>query len=570
MTAAAGVPLASRPLDAAVGECVASYFRRHPVTASFAGMHDHDHRLPDWSPDGLSASGDERRSTRRALAAAGAGALSGPELVRRDWAAIDGALAVAWLDIEDAEDASAHYVRGNPSLAVGEALFGLVALAWDEHRPAAERAEAAIERAAAIPGFLEGVRLTMGGHPVPSLWKARSLAECAAGRDLLADLAAGWLPPGRAARSLEEALGRAADALVPFAAWVAGCPDAPSPAHAAGEALLGVMLRRGHWCETAPAELRREAREAMAVEEDRLQAMLRDAGGVGWPEVAERLAADRVTRGAVLDACRGTWEAAREAAAGQVTWPGIPVHYEPMPAWARRAAGRLYYLMYRSPAPMRYPPFDRYAVPVPAPDESPEAHEAFERTWNRSAITLNHVAHHGGLGHHVQNWHAARSPSRVGRVAAVDGASRIASILGGSMAEGWACYATGVLEGLGFLTPDERLSEQHTRLRLAVRAVVDLELHSGRLPIDEAMRLHERVAGQAPAAARNEVTKCSMFPGTASMYWIGTRELWRLRREQERLPGARFDVRAFHDELLACGSVPVPLVARFVAASRPA
>ena len=76
---------------------------------------------------------------------------------------------------------------------------------------------------------------------------------------------------------------------------------------------------------------------------------------------------------------------------------------------------------------------------------------------NDSVLKLNHVVHHGGIGHHVQNRHAFRVGSRIGQVAAVDCASRIALFCGGTMAEGWACYATDLMSEAGFLTPLEHM-----------------------------------------------------------------------------------------------------------------
>lgn len=561
------------------GRFVDSFFRRHPVTATFAGRHEHDVFLPDWSPEGLAAAAAERREVRRAIDGAGLARLSPQALVRRDWDAIDGALATACLDIEDAEDTSGHFVRGNPSLAVGEALFGLVALAWDVHRPVRDRVAAMAARAAGIPRFLAGAQRTMAGRPIPRAWSERADRECAAGIDLLSDLAV-WGAEQGAGNGLAESCHDAAAACQAFRDSrhgdgttitltgndVLAASDAGS-AHAVGEGMLRTILRRGHWCDVSPSTLAEEAREGLAVERQKLADLLA-ARSATWPEVAERLALDHPEPDQVLDACAETWRRVREAASDQVTWPGIPSRYDAMPSWARRAAPRLYYLYYRSPAPFAYPAYDRYAVPVPLPDDSPGAVSAFSRTWNRSAILLNHVAHHGGLGHHVQNWHAARSPSRIGRFAAVDGASRIAMMAGGTMAEGWACYATELCERLGLLSPDECIAEQHTRVRLMVRAVVDLELHAGGMAFGDAERLHQDQAGLSLAAARNEVTKCSMFPGTASMYWLGLRELRRLREREERARGAAFDVRSFHDEVLSCGSIPVCLVTQLVDASR--
>jgi hypothetical protein len=64
------------------------------------------------------------------------------------------------------------------------------------------------------------------------------------------------------------------------------------------------------------------------------------------------------------------------------------------------------------------------------------------------------VIRHAALGRHVQDAHAARASSRIGRVAAVGGASRIAMSCGGSLADGYQCTiavsVTGTAAG-GFI-----------------------------------------------------------------------------------------------------------------------
>jgi uncharacterized protein (DUF885 family) len=183
------------------------------------------------------------------------------------------------------------------------------------------------------------------------------------------------------------------------------------------------------------------------------------------------------------------------------------------------------------------------------------------RATNTSVITLNHVVHHGAIGHHVQNHYACNGASEIGRVAAVDCASRIGMFLGGTMAEGWACYATDLMDEVGFLTPEESLSQQHTRARLLARAVVDIGLHGGSLTFDQAVAVYRDRVGLPPEAATAEACKNTMFPGTAVMYWLGTDGLHRLRRERERIEGAAFSPRRFHDRVLSFGSIPVPLLA---------
>jgi uncharacterized protein (DUF885 family) len=130
------------------------------------------------------------------------------------------------------------------------------------------------------------------------------------------------------------------------------------------------------------------------------------------------------------------------------------------------------------------------------------------------------------------------------------------------MAEGWACYATDLMEEAGFLTPDESIAQQHTRARLLARAVVDIGLHERSLTFDDAVALYRDRVGMTPEAARAEACKNSMFPGTAIMYQLGTEGIHELRRARERGEGSSFSLRRFHDRLLGFGSIPVPLIQR--------
>ena len=65
----------------------------------------------------------------------------------------------------------------------------------------------------------------------------------------------------------------------------------------------------------------------------------------------------------------------------------------------------------------------------------------------------------------------------------MDAASRIAMFAGGTLAEGWACYACDLAEEIGLLSPLERVAQQHTRVRLSARAVADLSLHTGAMTL---------------------------------------------------------------------------------------
>jgi hypothetical protein len=256
------------------------------------------------------------------------------------------------------------------------------------------------------------------------------------------------------------------------------------------------------------------------------------------------------------------WDSVRSLAEreGLLTWPAFPIRYVPRPRWVRAAAPYLYFLFYRSPAAYHRPPVHDYLV-TPIDETLPvDEREALLRAHNDAVIRGNHVIHHGGIGHHVQNWHAFRAESRVGRVAAVDCAARIAMPCGGTMAEGWACYATDLVAEVGGLPPLEAYAERHSRVRMCARAVVDLQLHRGRMTLSQAASYYAERAGMSEAAARAESVKNSMFPGGAVMYLAGTDTIHDLRREMSAARGADFDLGTFHDDFLSYGSVPVRLI----------
>lgn len=549
---------------------LACFHRLKPVTASFAGITEGDAGLPDFSPEGLRAAREDMSGLRRVLADAGLGVLVPQDLATPDWDAIDGALADAMLEVQLAEDDSTHFVRGNPSLAIGEAIFSLVALASREAAPIEPRVEAAIARLTAFPGFLHGARRTLGEGDMPAAWRDRAVRDCDAGVDLLADLAA-WpvseQAPVTLCRAFQDAATHASAALDWYRAYVASRPDAPQARYAAGGGLLDLTLRRGYWCDRPLEQLRHEARAALEREQARLTDLLAN-NETTWEAVAARVNTPMVHDGDVLEACRTAWAEARALGDAQVTWPPEPIAFVPLAPWARRAARGLSWRLYRTPPPLAPSWIDRYPIPVPDENDEASTRDAFARLWSQLSIRLLHAVYHGGMGRHVQYWHAARSPSRIGRLAAVDGAARMAMHSGGTLAEGWASYATEIAEELGYMSPDEQIAAERERVHIMVRAVVDLDLHVGFLTFEDAVRFHRDAARVSEGAARAEVTRCSMFPGTGVMRWLGLRGIWQARHDREVAEGHGFDVRRFHDAILSAGSIPVPLVTRLLAAGQ--
>jgi len=558
-----------------------SYYRLRPVNATFTGVHDHDHRLPDWSPEGLEAARAEMQLLRAELETPAAAATSFAPLWRgdlatlRDVASRDRALASAFLDIQLAEDDSGHFVRGNPSLAAGEAIFGAISLMTRPFGTVAGRADAVIARLSAVPAFLAGAQRSMTSG-LPLEWREKTLRECDGADRLLGDGVSRWIAveviDAARALALIDAARRARNAFDQFRRWLTSEAAAADPdRYASGPDLFDLLLTRGHWCARSRSGLLADARGALDEALARLHEQATKIADNGWPEVQERLAAAHPPATNYLAAYQRLWDACRERADAchLVTWPASPpcaaVRYVPIPIQTRDAAPFLYYLFYRSPAPFDALPVHEYVVTPVEPEMSPEEQIRRLRANNTSVMKLNHVVHHGAIGHHVQNCFADRGESAIGRVAAVDCASRIGMFPGGTMAEGWACYATDLMEEAGFLTPEESVAQQHTRARLLARAVVDIGLHERSLTFAEAAALYRDRVGMPPEAARAEVCKNSMFPGTAVMYWLGTDALHQLRRAREQADGPSFSLQRFHDAVLSYGSIPVPLIARLMA-----
>ncbi len=568
---------ASPAATAALDRFFDTFYRQRPVSATFTGFHAHDAVLPDWSPDGLTRAAGEMRGLRADLAAAG---LVPDDRITTFPAEVDLALADGALEIALAEHESGHFVHGNPAMWTGEAIFGVLSLLTRDFAPARERLEHAQRRLEAIPGFLASARDVIVAAPLD--WKSRAKGECRAAAVLFGQRLPAWVAAQPAAdpRAWVTASHKAAAAFVDFDRWLgevtpngwsgrSGLPSWPLGGESVRADLLALLLRRGHFVTTPIVDLLAEATAALDEASARLATMTLPHGG--WPAVQEQLAAQHPTADHYLASFDEQWRACWQAAHDYklVTWPLAPLRYVPIPEHTREAAPSLYYLHYRSPAPFDpYGTFD-YVVP-PIDGLTSDALEAKLRVVNDSVIKLNHVVHHGAIGHHVQNHHAYKGRSRVGKVAAVDTANRISMFSGGSLAEGWACYVCDLMEEIGFLAPLERIAQQHTRVRIAARAVADLSIHTGACSVAQAAWLYEDRAFMSQAAARAEAVRNSMYPGTAVMYWLGTRGLHQLRAEVWAREGSAFSMRAFHDRVLKHGAIPVALIAKLMLAEETA
>jgi uncharacterized protein (DUF885 family) len=531
------------------------YYRTHPVNATFIGIHKHDHRLPDFSEHGAGDSLAALHALRNQFRQLPPEQLTSAER-------LDRTLVEGTLEIHIWESGSRHFQWGNPCVYTGEAVFGVMALLLRPFATLEARVEAAEERMMAIPTLLTQGRTNV--RRAPAAWTARAIREC---EGALAFLERGVdifiRDEGVKSEELRTAAGSAAAAFRDFKMHLSTEVSAnATDDYASGPEALELLLRRGHFLNMNAAAVLALGQQHLAAAETHLREGAALLGIADWREGLRRLADIHPPAESYYARFTEIWREARTAAEAHrlVTWPDFPIRYVPQPPWAREAAPYLYFLFYRAPAAFDHLPVVDYLVTPIEPDMAPEEQTRRLRATNESVIKLNHVIHHGGLGHHIQNWHAYhRAASRIGQIAAVDCANRIAMFCGGTMAEGWACYATDLMDEIGFLTPLERLSHAHTRLRMAARAIADVQLHTGAWTLEETATFYRDRAGLSADAARAEAVKNSMFPGVALMYLCGNELIHQLRRETARRPG--FELREFHNRVLSYGSVPVALIA---------
>ena len=543
------------PADPWMDRFFEAYYRSRPVNATFVGERSFDGLLPDVSSEGVSRTVSDMR------ALLGDGPVDVPEAPCHDLTQLDRRVAEGFLRIQLWEHES-RWQLGNPSAYAGEAVFGLMSLLLPGSAPGDGATEALIGRMKGLDLFFTDARAHLRDAPVP--WTERALRECRGGLVFLREGLSRAQIPGADSEAFSGAVAEAITAFEEYSSFLESeLLHRPSERLSCGADALDLHIREGHFLDRSADEIAAYAREEIASARSWLEENASECGGATPAEVLAQLPDAHPSAAGYVARYEDSWREMKALSDERelVTWPDFPIRYAPRPEWSWAAAPDLYFLFYRSPAAIGRPPVHHYMIAPLRKGMSAAEEEAFLRANNDSVIKLNHVVHHGGIGHHVQNWNAFRSPLRIGRMAAVDCSSRVAMFCGGTMAEGWACYATDLMAEAGGLTPLEVFAEHAGRVRMAARAVVDVELHLGRMSLDDAARYYVETAGMPEASGRAEAVKNSMFPGAALMYLVGTDMIHELRTDLMRILGDRFVLRDFHDDFLSYGSIPVRLVA---------
>lgn len=145
-----------------------------------------------------------------------------------------------------------------------------------------------------------------------------------------------------------------------------------------------------------------------------------------------------------------------------------------------------------------------------------------------------------------------------------------------AFAEGWAVYAEDLANEVGAYETDKlaKLGYLQSLLFRAARLVVDTGIHSQRWSREQAINYLVETTGLPRAAMENEVNRYTIWPGQACAYMAGRETIRRLRKTADDELGPNFDLRAFHDAVLANGARPLPVleadIADWIASRRPA
>ncbi len=132
--------------------------------------------------------------------------------------------------------------------------------------------------------------------------------------------------------------------------------------------------------------------------------------------------------------------------------------------------------------------------------------------------------------------------------------------------EGWALYAENLCKEMNAF-PDVAADFMRLDAELfrAARLVVDTGLHAMGWTEDAAVTYMNQTGRQPIERSRSEVRRYITLPGQATGYKIGMLKIMELRARAEAKLGDRFDIKGFHDLLIASGSQPLSILERRVA-----
>ena len=171
----------------------------------------------------------------------------------------------------------------------------------------------------------------------------------------------------------------------------------------------------------------------------------------------------------------------------------------------------------------------------------------------RSVLTIETTAYHEGIpGHHLQISIAQTLPAlppfrqQAGYTAYI---------------EGWALYAEQLGKELGFYkNPLSYYGHLSDELLRADRLVLDTGVHYKHWTRQQMVDFFHAHSGEDEPDVQAETDRYITWPGQALAYKTGELKILELRARAQKELGDQFDIRAFHDEILGGGALPLDVL----------
>ena len=167
---------------------------------------------------------------------------------------------------------------------------------------------------------------------------------------------------------------------------------------------------------------------------------------------------------------------------------------------------------------------------------------------------LDALAYHEAVpGHHMQ----------IAIAQELDGLPKLRRLDGNYTAyiEGWGLYSEYLPKEMGlYQDPYADFGRLSMELWRACRLVVDTGLHDKRWTREQAIQYLQDNTPAPEAEAVKSIERYIVIPGQATAYKIGMLKILELRGEAEEALGDAFDIRAFHDVVLASGALPLDIL----------
>jgi len=517
------------------------YFELHPTDAIYYGIGGYDHLLNDYSDETYNA---EKSFVDESLTALNQ--ISPKDLSLDE--AIDYALLKGKLTIQNYEQKKEDYrLKWPDTYSPIEAIYILTV------RNTNDFAGNLLSRLNRSPALLQqGIaNLSRGAANPPKLWTEMALEGAKGGITFLENLPAHpkLQSAGIDAAALNAAIQIAKRALADFAAFLErDLLPRSSGVYAVGIEHYELLLRHKHFLDFDAQTLLKLGEELFARTKRELNELAAEiAPGKSIEAAALAIQENHPSTAEVLSAYQKAMEEARSFVREKnlVSFPPREeLHVVPTPEFRRH---EIPFAAYLSPSP-KDPAQVGYYYVTPVTDDD----LLREHNW----VGLENTSVHESYpGHHLQFSLANSIPA----------ASTLPRLMNESSVfyEGWALYCEQLMQEEGFLkTKEHRFVMLKDRLWRALRIIIDVKTQTREMTYDEAADLMVRELHFPRVQACGDLNWYSQSPAVPMGYALGWTIINRLRGQEQKRLGGKFNLRDFHDKLLSAGSISLPLVER--------